>query len=342
MKILNRIKFVFISTSALLGLLITSVWHKLFRNEVKPQYLLRTFYFFGGLPGDLAAKFLKRKKNHVLKGTNFVIPSSKSLSEVKVNLDKKGFFVEENFIDTNSNKRILEYSLSCHGSYRKTDTDYQELTDVTFNRNQPLAVRFDYSPSNVLACSEIQRVLSDKRVLSVAQEYLGATPILDFVAMWWHAKSSQPDKNAAQYFHFDMDRLRWVKFFFYVTDVKSENGPHVFIPGTHRNFGIPFKLRKKGYVRFSDAEISKTFPESNWKTFTGNSGTMIVEDTRGLHKGSHVTDGDRLLFQFQFTSSLYGSAEEPDNMQIQRGILTKELDEAINKFPEIYQKISIL
>ena len=41
-----------------------------------------------------------------------------------------------------------------------------------------------------------------------------SAPVFDFIAMWWHTQSNTPDKEAAQYFHFDMDRLRWIKFFF--------------------------------------------------------------------------------------------------------------------------------
>ena len=32
----------------------------------------------------------------------------------------------------------------------------------------------------------------------------------------------------------------------------------------------------------------------------------MVEDTRGLHKGKHVSRGDRLVLQLQFSNSLFG------------------------------------
>ena len=44
------------------------------------------------------------------------------------------------------------------------------------------------------------------------------------------AKSDKVDEHAAQMFHFDMDRPKWLKFFIYINDVNEKNGPHFFIP----------------------------------------------------------------------------------------------------------------
>ena len=38
----------------------------------------------------------------------------------------------------------------------------------------------------------------------------------------------------------------------------------------------------------------------------GEKGQIIAVDTRGLHKGKILTDGHRLLFQVEFTNSLFG------------------------------------
>jgi hypothetical protein len=36
---------------------------------------------------------------------------------------------------------------------------------------------------------------------------------------------------------------------------------------------------------------------------------MIIEDTRGLHKGEKVLKGKRLILQIQLSSSLFGTDE---------------------------------
>ena len=307
------------------------------------KHLLRTFNTFGGAPGSLLSRFLGRKKTKTFQ-SSFAETHPQAISDnnspVKA-LKENGFFVIGDYLNSKVVDELVDFSLRTEGDYRKQDSGIGEKRKVTYSRHSPESVRFEYHASKVLESTKVQDILSDERLLSLAQDYLGATPILDFVTMWWHTKSHTPDKNAAQYFHFDMDRLRWLKFFFYLTDVGELNGPHVFIPGTHKDFGIPFRLRRRGYVRYEDSEIRRSFPESQWKTFTGSKGTLIAEDTRGLHKGAHVIEGDRLVLQFQFTSALYGQAEVSDQMSINSHNLSPILAQAMHKFPYVFQRITL-
>ena len=77
----------------------------------------------------------------------------------------------------------------------------------------------------------------DPVLLALAEQVLGCMPVLDFV----HGLASRPGSDsvdqrdrAAQHFHSDHDRLRFVKVFVYLDDVDMNNGPHVFCEGTHR------------------------------------------------------------------------------------------------------------
>jgi hypothetical protein len=149
--------------------------------------------------------------------------------------------------------------------------------------------------------------MADLSLLAVAQDYLRAAPVLDIVTMWWHtALRDAPDARAAQLYHFDMDRPRWLKFFIYLTDVGPENGPHCFIRGSHRTGGIADPLRAHGYARLTDDDVARHYPPGDHVCFTAPRGTIIAEDTRGLHKGQHVTSGDRLILQLEFTNTLFG------------------------------------
>jgi hypothetical protein len=62
----------------------------------------------------------------------------------------------------------------------------------------------------------------------------------------------------------------------------------------------------RGYARLDDADVARHFPADDHIQFTGPRGTIIAEDTRGLHKGQHVTRGDRLIFQLELTNTLFG------------------------------------
>jgi hypothetical protein len=205
-----------------------------------------------------------------------------------------------------------------------------------FDRNSPTSVRFDYAGSDLISNKILQQIVFDESILRFAQKYLGVAPILDLVAMWWHTTyAKSPDKEAAQWFHFDMDHLKWIKFFFYITDVDENTGPHTFVARSHKSFGIPFKLRKKGYVRLTDDEVASAYSQESFKEFVGKRGTLIVEDTRGLHKGKHCISGDRLLFQLEFTASTFGAPIE----KLKMSGATSETRELLKRYPHTFQMV---
>ena len=122
--------------------------------------------------------------------------------------------------------------------------------------------------------------------------------------MWWSAAfSRKASSEAAQLYHFDMDRFKFIKFFFYLTDVDSSNGPHCYIRGSHK--WLPDRLWKDG--RIQDAEIFENFHKQDIVEITGKKGTIIAVDTRGLHKGKVLEKGERLIFQVEYANSLFGA-----------------------------------
>ena len=321
-----------------LGLLMEALSFKLGRTKFQSKYLISTFLLLGGRPGSIISRFLGSKQvNFERLGRKSSIDLANSYSLNKLTSD--GYTLFPSALDQASVEKILDLSLSLKGANRGMDsgTGYQD--GIYFDRTNPKTVRFDYHPNDLIADSTIQELVTDPTVLRIAQDYLGTLPVLDFVVMWWHTKSNSPDKEAAQYFHFDMDRLRWIKFFFYITDVGPENGPHIFVPKSHSDNGLPFALRKNGYKRLDDNQVEIHFKQGSWQQFVGPKGSMIVEDTRGLHKGKHVQNGDRLVFQIQFTTSLFGT--DISSMEISDNQIGKELRQAMGEFPEIYKNIVV-
>jgi ectoine hydroxylase-related dioxygenase (phytanoyl-CoA dioxygenase family) len=153
--------------------------------------------------------------------------------------------------------------------------------------------------------------------------------------MWWHTNFRKgPDKHAAEWFHFDMDRVKWLKVFIYLTDVGADDGPHTYIAGSHRTGAMPRHLLKKGYARLTDDEVLDHFGRDALVEFCAPRGTVILEDTRGLHKGRHVTGSPRLVLQLQFSNSLFGAT----NAKVRLGALhDPALRRLVNDAPEIYR-----
>ncbi|MBI3544180.1 MAG: phytanoyl-CoA dioxygenase family protein, partial [Deltaproteobacteria bacterium] len=231
-------------------------------------------------------------------------------------LDERGYYVIENALSEELIGKLLDFT-------RRTPAVVRGSSQrLVFEPGKPRGVRYDYDPADLAQDPTVQRLFADASILAVGQSYLRSAPVHDILTMWWHtAFSKEPDKDAAQFFHFDMDRLRWIKFFFYLTDVAPENGPHTFVAGSHRRNGIPSELLRQGYARLSDDEVKRHYKPQDLIEFTGRRGTVIIEDTRGLHKGRHVEQGERLVLQLQLSNSFFGTV----NSRVKVGQVRDEL-----------------
>ncbi len=155
----------------------------------------------------------------------------------------------------------------------------------------------------LMQTSAAQRILADGLWLDLAQRYLGCEPVLEHVTMWWStAARSGPANKEAQLFHMDMDLVRFLNFFVYLTDVTPDTGPHTYVAGSQGR--KPKALHRDG--RFSDEELSRHYPPDAFHELTGPRGTVIAADTFGFHKGKPPRHGNRLIFQFVFAINRFG------------------------------------
>jgi hypothetical protein len=194
-------------------------------------------------------------------------------------------------------------------SYSKESVSYNNSKNKS-NRYQILDV------TSYKSSSEVLKIVCDPNFLHIANDYLGTKPLLDLIVMWWSnsLKNINADEetkkllksSSAQMFHFDMDRLKFLKFFIYLTDVTENTGPHVYVKGT--NNSIPKYIKQDG--RYTDEFITEN-DGKNIVEITGKAGSIIAVDTRGLHKGKELEEGERLIFQLEFTNSFFGKPEFP-------------------------------
>ncbi len=160
---------------------------------------------------------------------------------------------------------------------------------------------------NLGDCSEVRAIIDDAKIRNIAASYFNSTPIHLGNQSWWSfvRDSSEADKSAfAQLYHFDLDDFRFLKFFFYLTDVDSEaDGAHEYVLKTHnrRAFSHQWQIR-----RFSDKEVCGSHAPSQKLTVLEKKGSGFVEDTFGLHKGNPPTQNPRLYFEIEFGISDFG------------------------------------
>jgi hypothetical protein len=279
------------------------------------QGMVRLFCRTGGRSNDLVSWMVSAvRPPYRLPGNVGVLGEfdADQLTEIGSQLRKNGYYVFRNRLPVDLCDRLMSYALDNKCETRLMDAEIgtdRKRQWAIYNPAEVKSVRYDFAESQVINIPDVQALLSDFSIIGVAQEYLGCRPVADVSALWWHtAYGAAPDKEAAQYFHFDLDRLKWLKFFFYLTDVTTDNGPHSFVAGSHRTGGIPRKLLRRGYARLDDGDVGGCYPPEAFIEFVAPRGTVIAEDTRGLHKGKHVHSGHRLMLQLQFSNSLFGAS----------------------------------
>jgi hypothetical protein len=153
---------------------------------------------------------------------------------------------------------------------------------------------------------EIKCLSEDPFLLSLAAKYLGVPPKLLGINMWWtFPVDASPEEKSkhAHVFHYDLDDIKFVKFFFYLTDVDSDAGPHVYVKTSNRDIRYKNSLIKS--KRFTDEEIAGAYGDKNIIEVVGAAGTCLIEDTITIHKGVTPISKPRLLLQFEYSINTY-------------------------------------
>jgi len=252
-------------------------------------------------------------------------------------LKDKGYVTFKSALSAQACERLLQFALETPAIIRPMDgeTIVGAPRLALYEASRPQAIRYDYSTDVLLANAEVQSLMADRSILALAEMYLEARPRFDVLSMWWHTNfHDQPDSEAAQLYHFDLDRLKWLKVFIYLTDVGPKDGPHSFIEGSHAQQGIPQNFLSRGYVRLSDEEVKAHYGAEKEVRFTAPKGTIILEDTRGLHKGNAVSGNSRLILQLQLSNSLFGALYHKSSLPAQR---SPALEALIQEESDVYK-----
>jgi hypothetical protein len=285
----------------------------------------RLFVFTRGASNDKMSARLSRQHP--------AIPMAKAkgiLGELKTDkvnaivdaIKKDGYYVFNEKLSDSSIDELTAFAMRTEANLVPPAKDGTKRS--LYDRTHVVSPRYEFDEQAILSDGLIQRITCDRSLFAIAQGYLNCNPIQDLTAMWWSAAfSKEASSEAAQLYHFDMDRFKFIKFFFYLTDVDSHNGPHCFIRGSHK--WLPDLVRKDG--RIPDDEVRKSFSENDILEIEGKRGTILAVDTRGLHKGKVLERGERLLLQVEFTNSLFGA---PYN----------EIDVSKNCIPELKELIT--
>jgi hypothetical protein len=253
--------------------------------------------------------------------------------KIAVQIDRDGFYVFETKIPAHICDEIEKFCLTTpcqiEGSDKRAIFYPREIVSKTYR----------VSEADIIRCRAVQGLMADPVFHGLAETYLRFASTLSGVNAWWLAPyGDKPGGDAAEEFHFDFDPPpRWLLFFTYLTSVGPDNGPHVFVRGSHKA-GLPQAeaLVRRGYVRIPDQDIEQAFRRENVVEILGQRGTVMAVDTRGFHKGKMPTRGHRLMLQLSYSGAPFSGAHS--RQQTLPRAIHPDLISAMRVRPKVFRK----
>lgn len=130
----------------------------------------------------------------------------------------------------------------------------------------------------------------DPQVIPLVAAYMGFVPQLTEAYIRRNFPARFPVMNHA--WHRDTNhQTHLLKMFVFLTDCTMKTGPHHYIAGSVQD------RRIDGKTYYSDEEIHRVYPPDSGREIISvvPAGTIILEDTRGLHKAGIPEEGYRDL-----------------------------------------------
>lgn len=152
----------------------------------------------------------------------------------------------------------------------------------------------DYLLEDIINSPHLLALANGAPLLHLAEHYIGCRPTISALTLRWSTPTAIAASNLLV-FHRDADDWRYLKVMVYLSDVGPDEGPHVFVKGSHRT-QASIKL-----TAYSDASVAASHTAERVETVLGKRGTAFVVDTAGIHKGTVPTGKSRLMLQIQYS-----------------------------------------
>ncbi len=133
---------------------------------------------------------------------------------------------------------------------------------------------------------EVRAFKEDPFILEVVRRVF-AVPFHSILTIYQY-NSDAHDGATTRGYHID-GFAKELKSFLYLEDVSIESGPFTYVPGSHRDRLL--RMRKEIFRNVGDSPTSirpEEYPEGEAAEvkLTGPAGSLIIADTRGVHRGS--------------------------------------------------------
>jgi hypothetical protein len=143
----------------------------------------------------------------------------------------------------------------------------------------------------------------NRRLLDVANTYLGMWTKLEYVDVWYTPPVEGADRRSSQRWHRDFNDRHLLKAFLYLGDVDEETGPFEYVPrtapGNELDHLWPWRPLGENYP--PDEELAAKIA-GRAVSFTAPKGTLIFCNTSGFHRGGFAKGKPRVLATVTYSS----------------------------------------
>ncbi len=220
-----------------------------------------------------------------------------SFETTKINneIEKNGFTILKNFFDKNSiikiKKKFEEQINKNKDLYISENINYKvsgiknlsdKIQDVTLK--EPL-----------INIPELINIITDLRIKTIADNYFKSETFITGINLR-KSYANKLSSSGTQMFHVDRNSYKILKFFIYLNDVTSDDGPTMIVKGTNKR-KHSFWYHKH---RYSDEEIYNIYGKNSVEELIANIGDIQIADTTGYHKGKKPTKNNRYMLTLSF------------------------------------------
>ena len=143
----------------------------------------------------------------------------------------------------------------------------------------------------------------EKRMLDIANTYLGMWSKLEYVDVWYTPPVKDGDRRSSQRWHRDFNDRHLLKAFLYLTDVDAKAGPFEYVPrsapGSELDHLWPWRPLGENYPPEEELDAKV---EGRSVKFTAPRGTLIFCNTSGFHRGGFAVGKPRVLATVTYSS----------------------------------------
>lgn len=255
-----------------------------------------------------------------------------------IRLSLRGPLSSDRNVDEEKSEELKERGLV---ALAKIDSEKIKKIEIEISNVNPSVVfnqigqeaKLVYSSSSLTTCPTLLDIAFDPQIYALAERYLNCPPIIQYLSAW--ETNSADLANPEMYFHLDHHGHKFLKLFVYLTDVREGDGHHEYVACSHNwkrfresetfkssaNFSIQVRTKRRHKGNFwMNNDVVSLACASQIEKLSGPAGTIFLEDTSGLHRGTKILhERSRLIFQVLYTP--FDSGKDAVDESIDRSIL---------------------